>query len=75
MTDSFSTKNGSFGTSSSSFANGNSYEDDDEQMTTPVKRKRTMKDEGFENDGRTAPLFKQENEGGQQSPIDLEHDA
>jgi hypothetical protein len=74
MTDSFSTKNSSFANSNGSFANGNGYEDDDEEMTTPVKRKRTMKDEGLENDGRNALVFKQENQGGQESPIDLEHE-
>ena len=74
MTDSCSTKNSSFAVSNGSFANGNGYEDEEEDMTTPVKRKRTVKDEDLENDGRNAPVFKQENQGGQESPIDLEHE-
>ena len=76
MSDSFPTSNGSFSTNNGSFAtsydNGNGYDqDDDEEMTTPAKRKRTMK---IENGGQSAPMFKIEGEGGERKPIDLEND-
>jgi hypothetical protein len=76
MTDSFSTDNTSFQTSKGSFRNGNGhgYEDDDEEMTTPLKRKRLMKEEDFDNEGRNAPVFKMEGQGGQERPIDLENE-
>ena len=77
MTDSFPTSNGSFSNGNSSFAvsDGQGYEDDEEEMMTPLKRKRMMKDESLENDGRSALLFKKDpHQGGKESPIQLEED-
>jgi hypothetical protein len=65
----------SFSTSDSSSANSHVYEDDEEDMSTPMKRKRVMKSEGLEKDERNAPVFKFENQGWQDSPIDVENDA
>ena len=50
--------------------NGFSDDDDDEDMSTPAKRKRTVK---YEEDGcQSAPLFKVEGQGTDEKPIDLE---
>jgi hypothetical protein len=70
-TDSFQTANGSFSTKNGSF--DNSYVDDDEEMTTPVKRQRTVKMEGQGN-SQSAPVFKIEGQGVEHEPIDLEND-
>ena len=46
-------------------------DDDDEDSLTPVKRQRTMKKEEDQENRQTATLFKMDDRGNIEDPIDL----